>query len=85
MDYDRTLEDVVETVRNAPGRDVKCTLLIGAGCSVKAGVPLASEFVDIIRDEFPQAYRRAEVKGKVTYAACMAQLLRGERRELISS
>lgn len=42
---ERTIEDVLETVKKAKERQKKCCLLIGAGCSVKAGVPLASGFV----------------------------------------
>lgn len=74
------IEDIVERVRNAKARDRSCSLLIGAGCSVKAGIPLASEFVDIIKDEYERCYERAEPK---TYASCMEQLTVDERRDLI--
>ena len=56
----RTIDDVVETVRKAKEREKKCCLLIGAGCSVKAGVPLASGFVKLIRDDWREAYNRAK-------------------------
>ncbi len=77
----RSIDDVVETLRKAKDRDQKCTLLIGAGCSVKAGIPTAAGFVEIIRDEFPNAYKRATRK---TYPSCMSELAVGERRELIA-
>jgi tetratricopeptide (TPR) repeat protein len=77
----RLIDDVVETLRKAKDRDQKCTLLIGAGCSVKAGIPTAAGFVEIIRDEFPNAYNRATKK---TYPSCMSELAVGERRELIA-
>jgi NAD-dependent SIR2 family protein deacetylase len=35
----REIADVLETVKRAKDRDKGCTLLIGAGCSVKAGIP----------------------------------------------
>lgn len=77
----REIADVLETVKRAKDRDKGCTLLIGAGCSVKAGIPMASEFVEIIRKEYPRAYERAPEK---TYPHVMAELLMAERRDLIS-
>jgi NAD-dependent SIR2 family protein deacetylase len=77
----RSIDDVVETLRKAKNRHQKCTLLIGAGASVKAGIPTAAGFVEIIRDEFPNAYNRATKK---TYPSCMFELAVGERRELIA-
>jgi len=84
MAMERTLDDVVETLRKAQDLGKKCTLLIGAGCSVKAGIPTAEGFVriiEIIEREFPQAYKRAEEKN---YSKCMAELSPGERRDLIA-
>src|SRR5262249_45245367 len=60
--------------------DRKCTLLLGAGASVKAGIPTAAGFVKIIRRHFPNAYQWAPKK---TYASCMSELAAGERRGLI--
>ena len=77
----RTIDDLVETLRKAKDRGRKCTLLVGAGCSVKAGIPTAAGFVDIIRNEYPQAYGRARDK---TYPACMNELALSERRDLIA-
>ena len=77
----REIADVLETVKRAKDRDKGCTLLIGAGCSVKAGIPMASEFVEIIRKDYPRAYERAPEK---TYPHVMAELLMSERRDLIS-
>lgn len=77
----REIADVLETVKRAKDRDKGCTLLIGAGCSVKAGIPTATEFVEIIRKEYPRAYERAPKK---TYPHVMAQLLVAERHDLIS-
>ena len=77
----RTIDDVVETVQKAKDRPRNCALLIGAGCSVKAGIPTAPGFVDVIRKEYPQSYSRAREK---TYPHCMAALAPGDRRELIA-
>ena len=77
----REIADVLETVKRAKDRDKGCTLLIGAGCSVKAGIPTATEFVEIMRKEYPRAYERATKK---TYPYVMAELLLAERHDLIS-
>ena len=76
----RDIQDVVETLKKAKDRGKACTLLIGAGCSVKAGIPLAAKFVDLISKEYP--YKYSQVKEK-TYPYCMAALSMGERRDLI--
>lgn len=73
---------LLETVRNAKSRDKRCCLLIGAGCSKTAGVPLASEFVELIKIKWPSAYKDA-VKPK-DYQNCMAELAPAARRELTS-
>lgn len=77
----RELADVLETVKRAKARNKGCTLLIGAGCSVKGGIPTANGFLEIIRKEYPRAYERAPKK---TYPHVMAELLMAERHDLIS-
>lgn len=87
MDYERTIDDVVELLKPAGKRPRRCTLLIGAGCSVDAGVPLAREFVGEIRKRYPQAYKRAGKKTESEdpgYPACMAELPPAQRRDLIA-
>lgn len=75
-----SLEELVEVVqsrRTGP----PCALLLGAGCSVTGGVPLADHFVEIIRQEYPQHYRR--VGRRPSYARCMAELPDQNRRDMI--
>lgn len=81
MDLSRTIEDAVETLQNAKERQRGCSLLIGAGCSVKAGIPTAAGFVDIIKKRYPRCHKRA---GEKTYPKCMAELAVAERRDLIA-
>jgi hypothetical protein len=81
MELERKIEDIIESLGTAKDRPNKCTILIGAGCSVKADIPLASGFVKIIEEDHNQAYKRAAEK---TYPKCMAELAGGERRELIA-
>jgi hypothetical protein len=77
----RSVDEVAETLQNAKARGRGCTLLIGAGCSVKAGIPIAAGFVQVIKDRYPRAYQRAANK---TYPTCMSELLLSERRDLIA-
>lgn len=77
----RSVDDIGETLQNIKSRQRGCSLLIGAGCSVKAGIPTAAGFVEIIKEKYERAYQRAPAK---TYAKCMGELLLGERRDLIA-
>jgi len=81
MKFRRSIEEIAETLQNAKARGKGCSLLVGAGCSVKAGIPLASGFVKEIEARYSRAYERAEEK---TYPKCMAELLLSERRDLIA-
>ena len=78
-EFKREIDDVLAALKDKPKK--KCTLLIGAGCSVKAGIPLASGFVDQIKKSYPLKYKRAKDK---TYPQCMAELAPRERRDLIA-
>ena len=77
----RSIDEIKETLQNAKSRGRGCVLLIGAGCSSKAGIPTAAGFVEIIRDKYKLAYQRAPEK---TYPKCMGELLLSERRDLIA-
>ena len=77
----RSIDEIKETLQNAKSRGRGCVLLIGAGCSVKAGIPAAGGFVEIIKDRYKLAYQRASEK---TYPKCMGELLLSERRDLIA-
>jgi tetratricopeptide (TPR) repeat protein len=78
----RNIADVAETLERAKQRGKTCALLIGAGCSVKAGIPTAAQLVEIIRDQYPRSYERANPKD---YPNCMAELAPEERRDLVAS
>ena len=75
---ERSVREVVELLRGLPETRAKACLLIGAGVSFTAGIPLADGFVAQIRDEYPANYARAceEVAdgGKPNYAQCMGRL-----------
>ena len=78
-----TLEQVAQEIRkNANKRTpVRTVLLVGAGCSFQAGIPLARGFVDEINARFPDAFDRAAEK---TYPVCMGELSASDRHDLIS-
>jgi hypothetical protein len=81
MGMERTVDAIVDDLKHGHAFGRKCTLLIGAGCSVAGGIPTAAGFVEIIKEKFKSAYEAADIK---TYARCMAQLHRGVQRELIA-
>jgi hypothetical protein len=68
----RTLDDIVEALRRGRDRGVGCTLLIGAGCSKTAGIPLAGGIVDDIRKNphFDRVYQRALERAKTPKFSC---------------
>lgn len=78
----RTLADVIGSVRNADGQVV---VLIGAGCSKSAGIPLASGLIQEIKEKHPEAYIRAQQlpHSNVSYNAAMGELSPVERRKLL--
>jgi len=78
--FERSLDDLVEALHGCKENGRRCSVLIGAGCSKSAGIPLAGEFVAEIKRAYPAAYRRAVDK---SYPACMAALDMGVRRDLI--
>lgn len=72
-------------MKSARDRNLKTTLFIGAGCSVTAGIPLASGIVQQIHDRFGREYelaRQACVNDDLLYQACMAELDPGQRHDL---
>ena len=81
--YERSIEDVVAIVRRAKEHD-GAVILVGAGCSKTAGIPLAPEFCSIIKDRFPREYERASQRKKVGYQDLMAQIAPGECRDLLA-
>lgn len=72
---------VVETLKKAKDDGVKVNLLIGAGCSVEAGIPPAPTIVNDIEKEYPEYFEQC--KDKTSYNAAMKCLSSGERRRLL--
>src|ERR1039458_8747567 len=79
---ERTIEDIAEALGPRGGASRRCSVLLGAGCSISAGIPSASDIVRQIEIKFPAAYARA---ASHNYPDCMAALERGVRRDLIGA
>ena len=78
--FETSIDHVVEMVRNRRETKDGCSLLIGAGCSVTAGIPSAAGFVELIKQRYAAHHAQAEPKN---YPRCMAALPSGARRRLI--
>ncbi|MBF0130348.1 MAG: hypothetical protein HQL33_10165 [Alphaproteobacteria bacterium] len=77
-----TVEQIVDSLRDGRGTGGACTLLLGAGCSKSAGIPLAAEMAALARKRFPAAFSSPEIpKG---YAATLAALEEGDRQALFA-
>lgn len=78
---ERRIELLTKRLLDNQQYDVNCVVLLGAGCSVTAGIPTSQGFVDVIRNEYRLQYDLAAEK---TYSGCMAQLSDSDRHRLIS-
>jgi tetratricopeptide (TPR) repeat protein len=67
-----TIENVL-----AASAEAKITLLVGAGCSASAGIPLASEIADEIRTDL--AKKGVNLPDSAGYAECMNELVTRQR------
>jgi len=77
--WTRRIDDVAETILHADG---KCVFLIGAGCSVSAGIPLASQLIEQVKHKFPRAYEYAQ--DKKNYNKVMSTLTPNQRTDLLN-
>jgi Tfp pilus assembly protein PilF len=89
----RGLQDIADALRRGQQYGRGCTLLIGAGCSKTAKIPLAGEIVDHIRNSglYDRVYQLALQRAKSlrpdavvpTYGQCMEEMDRGDQRDLL--
>lgn len=81
------LAEVFEAVANARKGDQKVSLLVGAGCSVTAGIPVAAKIVERIAQLYPAKYAAVLKEAQhqaPNYQQCMARLAPLERRRLMA-
>jgi hypothetical protein len=73
---------VAERLRAAKDRS-KTHFLLGAGCSISAGIPSAAELVKQIHEKYPEHCKHLSPDRRQVYGASMAVLTPNERRSLI--
>ena len=62
-DYESSIGHIVDALKQAKDDpSIGCSLLMGAGCSVSAGIPTGQGFVDIIKKKWRNNYDKAEKK-----------------------
>lgn len=74
------INHLADTLKNAKTNNRRAFLFIGADCSVKAGIPTASEFLSIIEERYKTKLDHAPR----TYPSYMSCLSSGERHDLIA-
>ncbi|WP_075841681.1 SIR2 family protein [Clostridium perfringens] len=80
--YLREMDDIVYAMKNAKENNIRINFLVGAGCSVTAGIPLAKDLIDEIAKKYPKEFDR--VANKESYGECMTSITALERRNLIA-
>lgn len=76
------IEELVEQLEINKAKGKKCVLIIGAGVSASAGIPLAHEIIEIIKNTYPEKCFRSNPK---TYTDYMKVISPSERKDLINS
>ncbi|WP_173974145.1 SIR2 family protein [Magnetospirillum sp. LM-5] len=77
------IAQVVQRLKRNKESHAGCVLVLGAGCSVTAGIPAADGIVADIKKRVPDAYEKASRDGPATYPNCMEALDPVDRRDLI--
>jgi tetratricopeptide (TPR) repeat protein len=83
-DYASLGREIAETFRNRRDDGKPGHVLIGAGCSKSAGIPLARELVDEILKRHATMCERRFCGVRPSYGAAMSALSPNERRDLIT-
>lgn len=75
--------DLSQTLRNARDDGREATVLIGAGASRSAGIPLASELVDLIFEKYGPRCKGLDRRSPNAYGMAMGVLTANERRSIL--
>lgn len=78
--WTRKIEDIEEALRHARG---ECVVLIGAGCSKSAGIPLAGALIREVERNYGAAFARVPEPDRRNYNKVMAALTTNQRRGLL--
>ncbi len=83
MSYNQaTVKIIAEQLRWAKDKELSTAVLLGAGMSVTAGIPLARGMIEEVKKQFPELASTCESE---TYPAYMSLLAPAQRRQLIGS
>lgn len=77
------IRKIAERLKSAQGRERAAHFLIGAGCSISAGIPSAADLIKRIHKDYPAHCADLAPNKRNSYGACMALLSLNERRDLI--
>lgn len=77
------VQKIAERLKGARDRERPAHFLIGAGCSISAGIPGAADLVKRIHSDYPAHCSDLMSESRGSYGACMALLSLNERRDLI--
>ena len=79
---ERKIEDVAYQLQQNKKNGSGAIVLIGAGCSVSAGIPLAGEIVKELREKYKDNPRVQALSADATYRQLMECFLPSERKEI---
>ncbi len=79
--YDCDIDHIVENLRFAKEHGQKTCLLLGAGCSVSAGIPASNGIITIIMKKFPAIFRNNPPN---SYPECLSRLTGAQQRTIIA-
>lgn len=81
MQSSNSINKLVERLIESKKEKKGAILLMGEECSLRAGIPTATEWVEAIKKGYPQAYEHAKSK---TLKNCAAELTISQRYELFN-
>ncbi|HEV7406897.1 MAG TPA: SIR2 family protein [Bradyrhizobium sp.] len=79
------IRKIAERLKSARDNSRPAHFLLGAGCSISAGIPSATRLVEQIHSEYPAHCADLKDEDRRSYGACMALLSPNERRDLIKA
>lgn len=77
------IERLAQEMRLAKDRQRPFAALIGAGCSVTAGIPSAAKLVEEIKRKYALRLKKLPSEKQSDYGACMGELLPSERKDIL--
>ena len=79
------IQKIAETLKIARNQSRPAHFLIGAGCSISAGIPSAAKLIEQIHSEYPTRCAGLKDEDRHSYGICMELLSRNERHDLIKA